>query len=176
MMELRWLLIIIGVVVVIAVYAYSRYQHHAKNEKEFSRTPPPKDPLASEEKSEASDVPSLRVEVSESKDNDSPLPEMSKAMPNKTESPQLDTPPEQSSKDKPALDEPTLIILHVWAYSGHYWEGKRLMEVAIKAGLTPTDRNIFEYIHQNNSTSPLFYVADKMNLEPLNGIKWNNQR
>ena len=35
------------------------------------------------------------------------------------------------------------------------------MEVAIKAGLTPTNKNIFEYIHQNNSISPLFYVANK---------------
>ena len=127
MTELRWLLIIIGVVIVIAVYAYSKYQHHAKNEKEFSHTPLPKDPLtseeqleASEEQIEASDIPSLRIKVSESKDNDSPLPLMSTAISNKTESPQLDTPPKQSSEDKP-----TLIILHVWAHSGHCWEGKK---------------------------------------------------
>ena len=44
------------------------------------------------------------------------------------------------------------------------------MEVAIKAGLTPTDRNNFEYIHQNNSMSPLFYVADKH--EP-GTFEWN---
>ena len=52
-------------------------------------------------------------------------------------------------------------MLHVWARLGQYWEGERLMEVATKAGLTATDKNIFQFFHQNNSTTPLFHVANK---------------
>ena len=156
MMELRWLLIIIGIVIIVAVYFYSRHQHKAKDEQTFFQTPPPDDSLMGEKKTEVSDIPSLRIKVSETRDNDGLLPKMSTAISNKGESPQLDASPEQSSED-----EPILVILHVWAHSGQYWEGAKLMEVADRAGLTPSDKNIFQYFHQNNSTTPLFHVADK---------------
>ena len=156
MMELRWLLIIIGVVIIVAVYFYSRHQHKAKDEQTFFQTPTPNDSLMGEKKTEVSDIPSLRIRASKTKDNDELLPKMSTAISNKTESPQLDASPEPSSED-----EPTLIILHVWAHSGQYWEGAKLMEVADRAGLTPSDKNIFQYFHQNNSKTPLFHVADK---------------
>ena len=155
-MELRWLLIIIGIVIIIAVYFYSKRQHDAKDKKTLFRTPPPADSLMSEEKTEAGDIPSLSIKDSDAEDDDRLLPKMSTEISNKIESPRFDTPSEQSSEDKP-----TLVILHVWAHSGQYWEGEKLMEVADKAGLTPSDKNIFEYIHQNNSTRPLFYVAYK---------------
>ena len=155
MAELRWLLIIIGVVIVIAVYAYSKYREHTKNEKEFSRTPPPpRDPLVDETKSEASDIPSLHAKVS--KTDDEVLPETSKSKSNKSEDSQIKLPSKQPSADKPVL-----IVLHVWAHSGQYWQGEKLMEVATKAGLTASDKNIFQYFHQNNSAIPLFHVANK---------------
>ncbi len=156
MMELRWLLIIIGIVIIIAVYFYSRRQHNAKDEQTFFRASPPEDPLMRKQKTEVSDIPSLRIKISEAKENDKLLPEMSTAIPNKTESPRLDTPSEESSED-----EPTLVILHVWAHSGQYWKGAELMKVAAGAGLTPSKKNIFQYFHQNNSMTPLFHVADK---------------
>ncbi len=156
MMELRWLLIIIGIVIIVAVYFYSRRQHKAKDEQTFFKTPPPDDSLMSEKKTEVSDIPSLHIKVSETKDNDGLLPKMSAAISNKSERAQLDTSPEESSEDEPAL-----VILHVWAHSGQYWEGAKLMEVADRAGLTPSDKNIFQYFHQNSSITPLFHVADK---------------
>ena len=156
MTELRWLLIIIGVAIIVAVYFYSRRQYKAKDDQTFFQTPPPDDSLMDEKKTEVSDIPSLRIKVSEAKDGDGLLPKMSTAISNKTESPQLDASSEQSSEDEPAL-----VILHVWAHSGQYWEGAKLMEVADRAGLTTSDKNIFQYFHQNNSTTPLFHVADK---------------
>ena len=161
MMELRWLLIIIGIVIIIAVYFYSRYQHKAKNEQTFFQTPTPNDSLMGEKKAEVSDIPSLRIKVSETKISQAKnsvrsLPKMSTATPNKTENSQP-----HSSLEQPSEGEPTLVILHVWAHSGQYWEGVKLMEVADRIGLTPSDKNIFQYFHQNNSTTPLFYVADK---------------
>ena len=161
MMELRWLLIIIGIVIIVAVYFYSRHQHKAKDEQTFFRTPPPDDSLMGEKKTEVSDIPSLHIKVaetqnSETKDNDGLLPKMLTAISDKSESSEVDVPPEPSSEDEPAL-----VILHVWAHSGQYWEGAKLMEVADRAGLTPSDKNIFQYFHQNSTTTPLFHVADK---------------
>ncbi len=155
-MELRWLLIIIGIVIIVAVYFYSKRQHDAKDKKTLFRTPPPEDSLMRERNSEAGDIPSLYIKDSETEDDNRLLPEMSAEISDKTLSLRFGTPSEKSSERKP-----TLVILHVWAHSGQYWKGEKLMEIADKAGLTPSDKNIFEYIHQNNSTSPLFYVADK---------------
>ena len=154
MSELRWLLIIIGVVIIIAVYAYSKYRGHAKNEKEFSYTPPRRDPLVDETKSEVGNIPSLRFKVSRT-DNEV-LSGISASKANKSEGSQIKLPPKQLSEDKPIL-----IILHVWAHPGQYWEGEKLMQVATKAGLTASDKNIFQYFHQNNSVIPLFHVANK---------------
>ena len=152
MAELRWLLIIIGVVIIIAVYAYTRYQSHAKGEKEFSRTPSPSDPLTNEKKNKNIDIPSLRIKISETEPHTSS--ELPKITLNKVDEPQ----PSQPSK--PAI-EPLLVILHVWARSGQVWQGEQLMEAAEKAGLQATDVNIFQYFHQSNSITPLFHVADK---------------
>ena len=154
MSELRWLLIIIGVVIIIAVYAYSKYRGHAKNEKEFSYTPPRHDPLVDETKSEVSNIPSLHLKVSET-DNEV-LPGISASKANKSEGSRIKLSPKQLSDDKPIL-----IVLHVWARSGQYWQGEKLMQVATKAGLTASDKNIFQYFHQNNSAIPLFHVANK---------------
>ena len=160
MTELRWFLIIIGVVIVIAVYAYSRYQSHAKGEKEFFRKPPPNDPLATDSEAENTDIPALSAEYSTDKLDNGALPETTLSAANKRddlEDSEIVQLPETSSERK----ETTLVILHVWASPGQYWQGDRLMEVATKAGLTATNKNIFQYFHQNNSTLPLFHVANK---------------
>ena len=160
---MRWLLIIIGVAIIIAVYIYSKRRGHAKNEKEFSHTPPPRDLLVDEKKSEASDIPSLNIKASEP-DNEV-LPEIPTSVSDKSKDSQVDSLPKQ-----PSEDEPTLIVLHVWAHPGKYWQGEKLMEAATKAGLTTSDKKIFQYFHQHNSTTPLFHVANK---DKPGTFEWN---
>ena len=163
MAELRWLLIIIGVVIILAVYAYSRYQSHSKNEKESPRSSPPSNPLVSDKKIKATAIPSLRNDYSKIKFDGELLGKTKLSEPNKHSKPEETKPLEieQPLEKPPERTATTLVILHVWAHSGQYWQGDQLMEVAEQAGLTATDTNIFQYFHQSNSTVPLFHVANK---------------
>ena len=173
MMELRWLLIIIGIVIIVAVFAYSRNQRQEKDGDEFSRTSPSRDLLADEEKAEEKakekgeekaeekDIPSLHIKTSDTKADDEALHETIKLISVKTAPPETDSPETDPPPQTPATHKPTLVVLHVWARLGRYWRGERLIEVATKADLTATDKNIFQFFHQNNSTTPLFHVANK---------------
>lgn len=163
MAELRWLLVIVGLAIIVAVYIYSRYRSHARNEKEFSRKPPNGDPLANDKKAEATDIPSLRVRFSPLKAEDQVLPKSpaSVTISGRAEDFQADMPPERFLDDASKAKPPKLVVLHVWARDGQYWQGAQLTEAAESANLKATDKNIFQYFHQNNETIPLFHVANK---------------
>ncbi|MXX98510.1 MAG: hypothetical protein F4Y58_01190, partial [Gammaproteobacteria bacterium] len=98
---------------------------------------------------------------SDTKADDEALHETIKLVSVKTAPPETDPAETDPPPQTPATHKPTLVVLHVWARLARYWRGERLIEVATKAGLTATDKNIFQFFHQNNSTTPLFHVANK---------------
>ena len=162
MMELRWLLIIIGIIIIVAVYVYSRHQYRTKNKKDHSRSLQPRSTVTAQKKTAHVDIPSLRPDTSTVKHDKPSWPKTTASPPNNN----IDLPAsgdtsatEKHSKPKTKTTE--LVILHVAALPDQYWQGTQLMEAATKAGLTATDKKIFQYFHQNNSKVPLFHVANK---------------
>jgi len=223
MTELLWPLVIIAIAIVIGVYFYSQYRHHARNEKEFSSTPPRHDVLAKDlaakgtvtkdlatkdatagaankakkaplkESPQLGDVPPLytqprtpqstapqppqRIEAADNAQaiNARRAQTLSDRQPNKQRSvSSLDDkkPTTQGSvkpqtaahpihTKEPADSTPrTLLVLHVWAKEGQDWLGSQLIEATSQAGLTASDKKIFQYFYRSHD-APLFHVANK---------------
>lgn len=140
MPELRWILLFIGVAIVIAVYAYSRHQRHLKNEKEFSISTPQHDLIDQAVQTDRSEMPSVGLD-----DDAIELP---------------DEPP-VVAEEATQSDEPLLIVLHVQAADDRFWHGNDILDIALKAGLQKTNKQIFQYFHQSANT-PIFHVANML--------------
>lgn len=138
MSELRWILLGIGVAIVIAVYLYTRYQRHAQNEKKFSAPKSHHDLI--DQAIESEQQPTSQAQPTEAIE---PLPR------------------QDTVEEEPADDADSLVVLHIEAAQGHDWQGNDILEIALKAGLQKTDKNIFQYFHQSAS-SPIFHVANML--------------
>ena len=154
MTELRWILLLIGGLIVAGVYGYTRYQRHLRDEASFERRKVQHDVLAvddedqpvissAEEMVAASDLPSIELdpdggEAAAGGVDDDADGRTGDAVPDK-------------SRD--------ILVLHVRAAAEETWSGEAVARAAESAGLKQTDKKIFQYFLPE-SEEALFHVAN----------------
>ncbi len=138
MSELRWILLLIGALIVAGVYAYTRYQRHVRDEAGFGERRVARDVLETATGEEAlltdpGDVPDLGdlPAIDLGRDGDGAAP------------------------PRPSED---LLVMHVCAGEGQTWSGAAVVKAAEAVGLRRTDKDIFRYFLAGEHA--LFYVAD----------------
>lgn len=155
MSELRWILLLIGVLIVAGVYGYTRYQRHLRDEASFGRRGAQRDVLdvrgdepvisSTDEVVDASDLPPIEFEPG---DDEAP-------------GDGADTAAERD--DGAAPEKPReILILHVRAPEDRPWPGEAVARAAAAVGLQQTDKNIFQYFppESEQAEQVLFHVAD----------------
>jgi len=155
MSELRWILLLIGVLVVAGVYGYTRYQRHLRDEASFGRRGAQRDVLdvrgdepvisSTEEMVDASDLPPIEFEPGEGEaqvDGDDAGDDAA------------------GRRGGAAAEKPReILILHVRAPADRPWPGEAAARAAADAGLKQTDKKIFQYFLPESERA-LFHVAD----------------
>lgn len=152
MSELRWILLLIGVLIVAGVYGYTRYQRHLRDEASFGRRGAQRDVLdvrgdepvisSADEVVDASDLPPIEFE------------------PGGGEAPAGGAGAAADRDDGAAPEKPReIVILHVRAPEDRPWPGEAVARAAADAGLRQTDKNIFQYFLPESERA-LFHVAD----------------
>lgn len=136
MSSLPWLLLLIGIVIIAAVYVYTRYQSTHKDDV-MSNTARSSRDISEEE--------TLKVNV----------------LPQHHSVPTL-TADDAKESDR----EETLLILNICARDKDEWSGEKIIQCAFHAGLECGDRKVFEYYGDKDgerSSKPIFYVANFVN-------------
>ena len=142
MSELRWILLLIGALIVAAVYAYTRYQRRARDESGRARRRAARAASRSMADEEAlvtdpGDVADLDELPAIDLDRDDDMDATA-------------GPPQPPTED--------LLVMHVRADEGTSWSGTAILKAAEAAGLRCTDKNIFQYFLGEEHA--LFYVAN----------------
>ena len=135
MSELRWILLLIGALVIAGVYAYTRYQRHVRNEASFGERRVARDLLESAAGEE--------MLVTDPGD-----------VPDVGEAPTIGLDGDDAASRR--LEE--LLIMHVRAAAAETWSGTAIVKAAEAAGLRRTDKDIFQYF--SSAGHALFYVAN----------------
>ena len=139
MSELRWILLLIGALIVVAVYAYTRYQRRARDEaargvaKGASTGAPGEDALMADpgRVAEPEELPAIGL----GRNDDA-----------------------GAGGDAPRPPTEDLLVMHVRADEGAPWSGTAILKAAEAAGLRCTDKNVFQYFLGEEHA--LFYVAN----------------
>lgn len=142
MSELRWILLLIGALVVAGVYAYTRYQRRVRDEAGFGERRVARDVLETATGEEAlltdpGDVPDL---------GELPAIDLGR---------DGDVAADGAAPPRPSED---LLVMHVRAAEGQTWSGAAIVRAAESVGLRRTDKDIFQYFLTGEHA--LFYVAD----------------
>lgn len=156
MSELRWILLLIGVLIVAGVYGYTRYQRHLRDEASFGRRGAQRDVLdvrgdepvisSTEEMVDASDLPPIEFEP-----GDGEAPGDGGDAGDDTAAGRRDGAAPEKARE--------ILILHIRAAEGGPWPGEAVARAAESAGLKQTDKKIFQYFSPE-SEQALFHVAD----------------
>ena len=142
MSEPRWILLLIGALIVVAVYAYTRYQRRVRDEIGFGGRRAARDaPKGASGKDALVTDPGGVAELDE-------LPAID-----------LDRNDEVGAGDgAPPRPTEDLLVMHVRADEGALWSGTAILKAAEAAGLRYTDKNVFQYFLDGERA--LFYVAN----------------
>lgn len=153
MSELRWILLLIGVLIVAGVYGYTRYQRHLRDEASFGRRGAQRDVLdvrgdepvisSTDEVVDASDLPPIEFDPG---DDEAPGGAGEAAAADRDDG---------AAPEKPR----EILILHVRAPEDRPWPGEAVARAAADTGLQQTDKNIFQYFPPE-SEQVLFHAAD----------------
>ena len=145
---LQWMLLFIGIVIVVAIYFYTKYQ--SKEKKDIAR-----------------DISDKHIETTQFDDKgsiDALLNPNGLVSEENSDLPfGIDKTLDNPSDDQ--LQEGAVLALNVCAPTGAEWSGEKVMKCALASHLRCGDKNIFEYTvnDEDNQEMPLFYVANFVN-------------
>lgn len=161
---LQWMLLLIGAIIIAAVYVYTRYQTQRKTPKLPKSSPYTDTPHIDDQRLDEGNAP-------DDTQSGKTLPEIGLEEPELEPNPELETEPElkPEPEPKPKEDElpaETIFTLNICAQGNQQWSGDEIMKCAGASKLQSGDKNIFEYHHPQSdeeTSEAIFYVANYVN-------------
>lgn len=147
---LQWTLLLIGIIVIVAIYAYTRYQ---------SKDSKTTDAAATMQRAEPKDVALGLPEATEII-----KPSVDKTVEASEGAGATSADATGMADEQAAASRSEILIINVCAHNNTEWSGEKVMKSALSAGLECGDNQVFEYrVEQGTEQVTIFYVANFIN-------------